>query len=175
MYKYYYELPEKDKINQLKTTIKKDIKMTITEKLALCYRFFYDLGEILMGDYEFVGSCNRDCSEYLIPNGTLEEITYCSKPALSFRISDHWNWYSNIRKNPNPAYIQCWSVDIPSPNPRPEPGKPSKPKVGIQVSVIGGDGKYHVVYGERYDKKRKTWGWLDTNPADIAEMILAQS
>ena len=140
------------------------------QKIMKCEEFFSNLCAILSDTYEVVGSCNRDLSQYLIPKGTISELSYYSKPAKSFRISDHWNWYSSLKKCSNPHYIQCFSVDIPRAEKRTDYGKATKPKYGIQVSVIGGDGKYHAVYGEIYDRKTGAWNWLETEPADIAEM-----
>lgn len=140
-------------------------------KILACEIFFSNLSKILEDTYEVVRSCNQDISQYLIPKGTISELSYYSKPKKSFRISDHWNWYANIRKCSNPRYIQCLSVDIPRADKRSAYGKPTKPKTGIQVSVIGGDGKYHAVYGEVFNRKTKKWEWLETDPADIAEMI----
>lgn len=144
-----------------------------SEKIDRCSKFFDALSNILSGTYEVIASCNQDLSRYLVPNGTSDEITYSSKPDLSFRISDHWNWYANLKKCPNPNYIQCFSVNIPKPAKRKDYGKASEPREGIQVAVIGKDGKYHAVYGESYDRKLKHWFWLETDPADIAEMISA--
>ena len=144
-----------------------------SEKIERCSKFFNDLSGILNETYELVLSCNHDLSRYLVPNGTSDEITYSSKPDLSFRISDHWNWYANLKKYPNPKYVQCFSVNIPRPAKRKDVGKASEPREGIQVSLIGKDGKYHAVYGESYDRKLKHWFWLETDPADIAEMICA--
>ena len=147
--------------------------MTNIEKVEACKEFFNSLSKILESTYEVVASCNQDISKYLIPKGTIGDLTYHSKPDASFRISDHWNWYSNLKKCPNPNYIQCLSVDMPRAKKRPDYGKASKPIDGIQVSVIGKDGKYHAVYGEIFDRKTKKWNWLETDPADIAEMVCA--
>ena len=80
--------------------------------MALCMAFFEELSNELP-NYTVVGSCNKDSSLYLVPNGTEDEITYYSKPAKSFRISDHWNWYANTKKCDNERYIQCLCVDLP--------------------------------------------------------------
>lgn len=141
------------------------------EKMMKCEEFFSILSELLNGTYEVVSSCNADISKYLIPKGTISELTYYSKPMNSIRISDHWNWFANLNKCSVPWYVQCFSTDIPRPSGRLEAGKASKPKYGMQVSVFGGDGKYHAVYGEVFDRKTKKWEWLETDPADIAEML----
>lgn len=140
-------------------------------KIYACKTFFDDLSDILKDIYEVVGSCNQDISQYLIPKGTISDLTYYSKPEKSFRISDHWNWYSSLKKCSNPYYIQCLSVDMPRANKREIWNKATKPKHGIQVCILGGDNKYHAVYGEVYDRKTRTWSWLETDPADIAEMV----
>ena len=147
------------------------MNITKEEKIMKCEEFFSSLSAILNGTHEVIRSCNQDLSQYLIPKGTIQDLSYYSKPAKSFRISDHWNWYSSLKKCSKPNYIQCLSVDIPRADKRSDYGRATKPKYGIQVSVIGGDGKYHAVYGEVYDRKTKTWSWLETEPADIAEMI----
>lgn len=140
-------------------------------KIFACEIFFEDLARILKDTYEVIKSCNQDLSQYLIPNGTISDLSYYSKPERSFRISDHWNWYSNLRKCSDQHYIQCLSVDMPRADKRSEYGKATKPKYGIQVCILGGDGKYHAVYGEVYNCTTKRWDWLETDPADIAEMI----
>lgn len=139
-------------------------------KLEACQRFFYALAEELKDRYEVVGSCNADCSAYLIPNGTIEDLSYYGKPDASFRISDHWNWYSNIKKCSNPRYIQCLSVDAPWARKRID-DKATKPVKAIQVSLIFPDGKYHAVYGEVYDRETKTWSWLESVPSEVAAMV----
>lgn len=82
-------------------------------KKEKCTDYFNVLCELLKESYEQLGSCNLDFSRYLCPIGTANEVSYTSKPDLSFRISDHWNWYANTRKCPNEHYIQCYSKDLP--------------------------------------------------------------
>lgn len=142
-------------------------------KMNLCLNFFYELASLLGSDYSLVGSCNRDKSVYLVPKGTEKDISYYGKPNKSFRVSDHWNWYANINKCKKEQYIQCWSVDVPYPRQRKETGKPTKPRKAAQVSIIGPDGKYHVVYGEKWNKNKKTWTWIDTDPATVITEVFA--
>lgn len=141
------------------------------DKLDACKRFFADLSKELEETYTIVGSCNQDNSVYLVPNGTEDQITYYGKPAKSFRISDHWNWYSNINKCSNPNYIQCLSVDAPYAFKRNDDGKATKPRMLCQVAVVGEDGKYHAVFGEVFDRKTKRWSWLSSNPKYIAQEV----
>ena len=140
------------------------------EKMNLCQDFFNQLGNKLAGTYETVGSCNRDLSAYLIPNGTARQITYYGKPDCSFRVSDHWNWYSNLKKCNKPNYIQCMTRDLPFTNKRKAPGKASDPICGICVCLFR-YGIYEVVYGEKYNRQTKTWSWVDNTPEAVAAMI----
>ena len=147
--------------------------MTRNQKMRECKEFFWILSDLLSNSYEIIGSCNKDESKYLIPKGTLHDLTYYSKPALSFRISDHWNWYAALYKCEEEHYIQCYTKDMPWTRKREREGMPSRPVLGTSVCVLGGDGQYHVVYGEKFDRKTKTWSWLESDPADIAEMVAA--
>lgn len=133
--------------------------MTTQEKIDKCKAFYEELCTYLSGTYENVPSCNADISAYLIPNGSISQLSYYGKPEKSFRISDHWNWYSSERKCSLPNYIQCFSLDAPWPRKRPAPGKASKPREAIQVAVYGADNKYHAIFGEVYDRKKKSWSW----------------
>ena len=90
--------------------------MTIDEKREKCCEFFEKLSDALSGSHAVIKSCNsnsNDISKYLVPFGTENKVSYFGKPVGSFRISDHWNWYANVNKNPNEKYIQCLSVDMP--------------------------------------------------------------
>ena len=141
-------------------------------KESKCKEFFDSLCEKLKETYTIVGSCNKDSSVYLVPIGTESEITYYSKPKKSFRISDHWNWFANLYKCSLENYVQCYSLDMPWPNKRPEPGKASKPKYGWQVSVIGTDGKYHCIFGERFNRKTKEWEFIETNVDTVVSYLV---
>ena len=137
--------------------------MTIKEKNDNCKNFFDALVNVLGDRYEKLDSCNQDMSAYLCPVGTSGEVTYHSKPEESFRISDHWNWYANTRKCSDPRYIQCYCMDLPWARRRPEPNKAGRPIMASSVCVFR-DGKYHVIYGEHFDRKTKTWSWIDNSP-----------
>ena len=134
--------------------------MDFNEKKAECLDYFMKLADLLKETHVIVGSCKADASVYLVPIGTESEITYHSKPADSYRYSDHWNWYASLHKCENPNYIQCLNVDMPRAKARTAEGKYSKPVLGICVAKIGDDGKYHTVYGEKFDRKQKTWSWI---------------
>lgn len=131
--------------------------MTFSEKKALCIDYFNNLYEKLCLTHELVISCNDDISMYLVPKGTKNQITYSSKPVDSYRVSDHWNWFANLKKCPYEKYVQCFNVDLPKAKPRTEEGKASKPVYGIQVAYFGKDQKYHHVFGEKFDRTNGKW------------------
>lgn len=138
------------------------------EKGYQCRRFFKELADILGETHYIVGSCNQDETIYLLEKGTDErELSYYSKPKNSYRISDHWSWYSNVRKNPDETYIQCESVDVPNVRERIEPGKASKPRKAWQVCFFGEDGKYHCIFGDIYDKETKTWSFKTVKAKEV--------
>lgn len=120
-------------------------------RLEACNKFFDKLAYELRDSYEVIGSCNKDSSRYLIPKGTESQITYYGKPALSFRVSDHWSWYSNTKKCADKNYIQCHSMDLPRPKRRKAEGKASDPIIACQVAIIGPDGNYHHVFGDKFN------------------------
>ena len=133
--------------------------MNNAKMMELCNKFFDNLAETLKETHEVVESCNADCTRYLIPKGSIDKLTYYSKPANSYRVSDHWNWYANINKCINENYIQCLCSDLPRAKKRSAEGKPSSPIYGCLVAAIGSDGKYHHVFGEKFDRHSRTWSW----------------
>lgn len=145
--------------------------MTKAEKSFACRTFFDELAVLLGETHKTIASCNNDISAYLIPNGTEEQVSYYGKPANSFRVSDHWNWYANLNKCSDPHYIQCLSVDVPWPLKRNDIGKASDPRFAIQVSYYGEDKKYHCVFGESYNRKTKRWEWIDQPVDKVVAMM----
>lgn len=139
-----------------------------------CITFFNELADILKNKYEVVASCNNDCSAYLIPNGTADEISYCSKPAYSFRISDHWNWYANTKKCIFEDYIQCLNTDLMWAHHRSKekPTAATKPIHAYCVAYCGPRGIYRTIYGQVYDRKTRTWSWVESNPREIVTEFL---
>lgn len=129
------------------------------ERKQLCLEYFENLVEELKESHVLVGSCNQDSTLYLVPKGSEDQITYHSKPVNSYRFSDHWNWYANTRRCPNPRYIQCFNRELPYARRRPEPGKPSRPVVGVCVAYFDEDNEYHTVFGERFNRKTKEWSF----------------
>ena len=145
--------------------------MNRQEKMEMCMTFFRALELALSETHEVVGSCNNNASFYLVPKGTEEQISYYGKPKKSFRISDHWNWYSNLTKCDIPGYAQCYSADMPWPRRRPEEGRGSSPIIGIAVQVFGADNRYHTVYGEKFDRKTRNWAWMEGSIENAIEMM----
>ncbi len=127
--------------------------MTLKEKEKYCKEFFEKLAEKLKDTHVIVSSCNQDESKYLVPKGTEDQITYYGKPENSFRISDHWNWYSNVKKNKNVDYIQCYNVDLGvKAKKRKAPGLSSEPYFAWCVCIFN-DGCYHTMVGEFYSER----------------------
>lgn len=147
--------------------------MTRKEKYDKCKAFFDVLVDMLDKKYEKLESCNRDFSAYLCPNGTSNEVTYYGKPEKSFRISDHWNWYANTNKCSNPKYIQCYCVDLPWAHKRLAENRAGKPIMATCVSIFK-NGRYHVVYGERYDRKTRSWSWIENSPTKVISEELGE-
>lgn len=145
--------------------------LSIEEKRAMCTEFFNDLCNELKDTHTLVKSCNKDYSAYLVPKGTEDQISYSSKPVGSYRISDHWNWYANIKKCPDENYVQCLNVDMPRAKSRPEEGKPSKPIFGICVAFFGADHKYHHVFGEKFDRRIKRWVFCESDKLRLYKLF----
>lgn len=147
--------------------------MTFEEKRILCNEFFDELSAQLQDkNYIVIDSCNQDVTKYLIPKGTESKLSYYGKPEASFRISDHWNWKSSLKKCIVDDYVQCFNVDMPWTRPRQEPGKATKPVYGWQVGFYGPDYKYHAVYGEVFDRKTREWDWLENSVNDVIRQVL---
>ena len=144
--------------------------MTKAEKWKECSNFFKRLTTLLKDDYDVMGSFNVDQTLYLVPKGTEDQVTYHSKPAYSFRLSDHWNWYANIKKCSNERYIQCWAYDLPRPRKRKGPGLASEPIEAICVAMTRPNGSYKVIFGDHYTKRN--WIWIENNAYDIYEKIM---
>lgn len=137
------------------------------DKIDACLKFFQKLADALNESYIVYGSCNQDISQYLVPKGTENDISYYGKPVKSFRISDHWNWYSNLKKCKNPDYVQCESTDIPPAAPRKDSYHASNPQYGLQVAIQLDDGKYHHVFGDKWNALKNCFDWIENDPADI--------
>jgi len=143
------------------------------EEKELCRQFFIDLAEALKGDYEAMASKIRhgECSMYLCPKGTSDQVTYHSKPEMSFRFSDHWNWYTSQKRNPDLKYIQCQCRHLPEPKRRHGDGLPSDPIVANCVCLFI-NGQYRVVYGSKYDRKTRSWSWVNNTVEEVVAKLM---
>lgn len=144
--------------------------MTFEEKKASCKEFISNIANVLKGQYEVMPSCNKDESLYIVPFGTSDQVTYHSKPIGSLRYSDHWNWYANLNKCEDPRYIQCYSVDAPWARKRTD-HKATRPIFAIQVCVFGKDRKYHHIFGDKFDRKTKTWSWFEPSIEEALALL----
>ena len=118
-------------------------------KKGRCKKHFMELAFELRNTHELVKSCNQDHTMYLIPKGTINQLSYYGKPVDSYRYSDHWNWYANVKKCRIPDYIQCYNVDISGPNERAGVGLPSAPVYETCIAYFDKDEKYHTIYPAR--------------------------
>lgn len=139
-------------------------------KAKKCKEFFSQLTMALSDSYELLPSCNKDYSLYLCQKGTCHEVTYCGKPEESFRLADHWNWYSNTRKCPDPNYVQCFNVNLPKAKKREKDGYASIPRVADCVAFFK-NGVYHTIYGEYFDFKTKTWAWKEATIDEVLKEL----
>lgn len=143
------------------------------QKIEKCQVFLARLAYLLGYHYELLPSCNHDFSRYLIPSGSKNELSYYGKPDMSFRLSDHWNWYSSLTKCSDPGMVQCRSLDMPWVRKREKEGKATEPRYGIQVALFdAATGCYHHVFGEKFNRKTKTWSWVEGDPVAVATDIM---
>ena len=160
--------------NQDKMNIMMSCPTNNDDDFKRCRNFFDQLATLLKDRFTVVASCNKDLSAYLVPKGTEDQITYYGKPAFSFRVSDHWNWYSNKSKCEDLSIVQCMSVDVEYPqrrDPR-NPDKATQPKHAIQVAFYGPDKKYHHVYGDKWNPQRHRYEWKTRTPEATAEYVI---
>lgn len=131
---------------------------------ANCWDFYEELTKALEDGYErHDGQSSIPPSSCLVPIGTADEVTYHSKPEWSFRIAIRWNWYASEFNNPDREYIQCYTTDLPKPRLRtPSQHGATSPVIANCVALFH-DGKYHIVYGEYFDRAKGEWKWKDTS------------
>ena len=101
-----------------------------------CREFMEGLRELLKDTYEFGESPFAATSCYLVPNGTADQNTYYSKPQNSFRCSDHWSWYANLKKCSEPRYVQCYNADALWPNRREGSGATKPIYVVLDILLV---------------------------------------
>lgn len=147
--------------------------MNRTEKISLCNRFMDRVAYLLDPYFELMDSCNQDISRYLIPSGSRSEVSYYGKPDMSLRFSDHWNWFSSLKKCNDPNYVQCRSLDMPWVRKREDPEMATQPRYGIQVCIYEkATGCYHHVYGDKFNRHTRKWTWIETDPVRLATDIM---
>lgn len=159
--------------------IEKDEKMEADkEKYKLqmdyCVNFFNKVADLLSDIYEVVRPDDKkNRSRCLVPKGTASQVTYYGKPVYSLRVGAVWNWRASLKKCNVPEHIQCVTRDLPYVKGRPKghPELPSPPIYGNMVAIFDTDKKYHCIYGEKYDKKTKTWMWVDNTPERAAMYV----
>ncbi len=134
--------------------------MSKDEMMDACVVYFMELAEKLKDTHEIVASCNQDRTMYLIPKGSIDQLSYYEKPVDSYRVSDHWNWYASTFKCSDSKLVQCYNVDLPWAKKRFAEGKATKPIYACQVAYFGDDKRYHHVFGEKYSRKEKGWDWV---------------
>ncbi len=128
-----------------------------TEKI--CADFWEKLSNYLR-EKGYLETKSKAKSRYLVPSGTENEITWMGKPEFSFRYSNHWNFYTDLKNNPNPNAIQCLNPDIAPAYSRKSPEKGSRPVKGIAVAFYF-NGHYRTICGQKYDLITDTWSILD--------------
>ena len=138
-----------------------------------CMEFFNQLADILKEHgYVVVGSPYNKYTLQLVPAGEEGLLTYYGKPFLSFRLSNVWNWYTSEDRCKDPNQVQCLNLDIPWSRKRKEGEAGSKPWFAWQVAMFDHDRKYHCVFGDKFDRKTKTWTFVEADPHDIANELL---
>lgn len=150
--------------------------MTKKEMYLDCYNWFIELTKQLE-EHGYIAVARRNVSESFIlcKENDVKDISYKSKPELSFRLARRWNWYASEKKNPDLHYIQCYTRDLPRPHKRKGEGLPSDPIIAACVCLFIG-GKYHVVYGEYFDTKKKEWRWKnDISPDHVVKAFKGET
>ena len=109
---------------------------------------------------------------YLVKEGDQNLISWTSKPAKSFRVSNHWNWRANKNKCENPSYIQCYTRDMPWARKRRDDGVGTRPMIGCAVAFFTENKEYKVVYGEKFDRMTKTWSYVTITPEEAIKTWL---
>lgn len=162
-------------MTELRLQSTEDILIKEQDKRALhaaymhsCEIYFNNLTKILKDSHSILPSKNKDISRYLVLNGTEDQVTYYGKPFLSFRLSNHWNWYASYRNCIDPHHIQCFSKDLHLPFKRPMHNHASKPIFACSVGYYGLDKLYHIICGEIFNPITRRMEFIQK---DIHEVI----
>lgn len=138
------------------------------EQFQKCINFFNTLAGLMGGDSVIHIGHTLD-SFILCKKGEEDRVTYTGKPEMSLRCARRWNWYANIKKCPDPKYVQCYTRDLLRPRKRKGEGLPSDPIYANSVCLFVNN-EYHVIYGEWYDDKQ--FHWLEANPVYVYHAIV---
>ena len=131
------------------------------EKRMACQKFFEELTEKMGDAYEVAPVLGNDESRYLVPKGRSFLVSYYGKPRHSFRLGHKWNFFAPISKCEQENYIQCLCPDMPKARKRNFPGSRSEARYAWAVAALGSDNKYHVIYGEVYNRITNKWSWIE--------------
>lgn len=115
---------------------------------------------------------------YVFLNDALDALGLKQTKWRSFRISNHWNWRQNfdVDKCSLPNYIQCFCADMPvSKANSHQKGKKTEPIFAISVAYFGDDQKYHVLFGEKYNRKEHKWEWVESSIDDVVRSVLREN
>ena len=80
-----------------------------------------------------------------------------------------------MNKDRRVDYIQCETDDLPRAKKRIGEGLASKPINAVSVGYFGEDQKYHVIYGEKFDRKTKTWSWVEADPKEVLDILKGET
>ena len=141
------------------------------EQLKKCNEFFLKVADELKDTHVILGSATGVWgSACLVLKGTENQVSYYGKPINSLRVACNWNWHASLKRCDKPDYIQCLTKDLPWAKKRPSdnPELASPPIWGNMVGLFGPDKRYHCVYGERFNRKTKTWEWVE---GDVQELV----
>lgn len=163
------ESSEKPKISKAGETLEER-----RSQLRKCNAFFLKVADLLKDTHTVMGSASGVWkSACLVPKGTENQVTYYGKPVNSLRVACNWNWRASLKHCSIPDSIQCLTRDLPWAKHRPEnnPELASPPIWGNMVGLYGKDQRYHCVYGEKFDRRTKTWEWVEGDPEEVAKRI----
>ena len=144
------------------------------DMMADCNAWFDKLAELVipMG-YKVIRSSNPTSNDrYLVPVGTENDLSWNSKPAFSFRVSNHWNWRANKKKCDDDRYIQCYTRDMPWARKRRDDGLATRPMIGCAVAYFTEGREYVVIYGEKFNRINKTWSYTAIDPVDFLKATM---
>ena len=138
--------------------------------MLAAYEFWRDLQKRLQArGYEHIGISAGNNSEYMVPAGTANQVTWRSKPELSFRLAENWSWFANADQCDDLEYIQCLNTSMPPAHPRQNgPLKGSSPVKGWAVAFFR-DGHYVTIAGNRWDPI--TGAWETVSPKCTEELL----